>query len=123
MVPRKKAKPRVVAKRNELLSLLGLARRANALSTGAEECRRAIRNGVARVVVMAGDASPAQRTKVEALAKAREVPVLVVESRMALGHAVGEPPLTAVAVTQATLAARVLAVGSDPSSNRDDGSI
>ena len=102
-----------VAKRNDVLSLLGLSRRAGALTLGVEESRRAIRQGVARVVVMAGDASPAQRTKVEALATAKEVPLLVVENRGALGHAVGAPPLTAVAVTQATLAARVIAFGQD----------
>ncbi len=114
-------KPRAVAKRNELLSLLGLSRRARALVPGAEGCRRAIHDGVARVVVIAGDAAPGQRKKVMALASAKGVPMIEVGTRVAIGHAVGAPPLTAVAITQATLAARVLALGSSPTPDAGSG--
>ncbi|MGI9625786.1 MAG: ribosomal L7Ae/L30e/S12e/Gadd45 family protein, partial [Longimicrobiales bacterium] len=44
-------------KKSDRLALLGLARRAGKLVIGGEESRRAIRRGIARVVVLAADAS------------------------------------------------------------------
>lgn len=95
-------------KRNETLALLGLARRAGRLVIGAEESRRAIREGIARVVVLADDASSGHRGKVEAVARARGVPVVGVGSRDELGKALGKGLVTAVVVTDKGLSARLL---------------
>ncbi len=75
---------------------------------GVGESRRAIRQGIARVVVIAGDASAGQRAKVEGVARARDVPVLTQASSARLGEALGRGPVTAVAVTDAGLAAGLL---------------
>jgi hypothetical protein len=47
------------------MQLLGLARRAGGVATGTEAVRDAVRRGQARLVLLAGDASPVQLDKVE----------------------------------------------------------
>ena len=44
----------------EALQILGLARRAGAVASGTDATRRSIRQGDARLVLMAEDASPAR---------------------------------------------------------------
>jgi ribosomal protein L7Ae-like RNA K-turn-binding protein len=83
---------------------LGLARRAGALDVGVAAARQAVRDGRARLVVLAADAAAGQRAKVEAVAEARGVPVRIVASSEVLGAAVGHGPVTALAVTDAGLA-------------------
>lgn len=76
---------------------------------GVGPAREALRAGSARLLVCATDASEAQRRKVEALAAAREIPVLSGPDRAELGRMVGSVPATAVAVTDAALAKEILA--------------
>jgi ribosomal protein L7Ae-like RNA K-turn-binding protein len=97
-----------MVKKNEALAILGLARRAGRLVVGAEESRRAIRNRVASVVVIADDAAEGQRDKVLRASKAGGVPVLRQASSVALGGAVGRAPVTAVAVTDVELSSKLL---------------
>jgi ribosomal protein L7Ae-like RNA K-turn-binding protein len=70
--------------------------------------REALRAGAAHLVVCATDGSDAQRRKVEALATAREIPVLSGPDRAELGRLVGSVPVTAIAVTDAALAKEIL---------------
>jgi ribosomal protein L7Ae-like RNA K-turn-binding protein len=88
----------------EALSLLGLARRAGVVARGSEATRRALREGRARLVLYAGDASETQLAKIEKLVGARGVRSLRVADRELLGAALGGPPLTAVAVTDEPMA-------------------
>ena len=78
--------------RPEVFRLLGLARRAGAVAPGTDATRRAIRRGEARLVLMAGDASRVQLDKI----------------RATLGAAIGKAPVAAVAVTDESLATRLL---------------
>ena len=91
------------------MQLLGLARRAGAVAPGTEAVRQAVRAGEARVVLFAGDASPAQLGKIERTLKDRSIPTARVGDRETLGAAVGLAPLSAVAVTNASLAEQVVA--------------
>jgi ribosomal protein L7Ae-like RNA K-turn-binding protein len=93
---------------SEALRLLGLARRAGAVAAGTQRTRQALGSGAAKLVVLAGDASPVQVQKLEGLIRRRAVPRAVLADRAALGAAVGAPPLTAVAVTDARLAEQML---------------
>ncbi|MDH3223184.1 MAG: ribosomal L7Ae/L30e/S12e/Gadd45 family protein [Gemmatimonadota bacterium] len=97
-----------MVKKNEALAILGLARRAGRLVVGAEESRRAIRQGVARVVVIADDAAGGQREKVLRASRAGSVPVLHEASGSALGAALGRGKVTAVAVTDRGLSSKLL---------------
>jgi len=89
------------------MKLLGLARRAGAVATGTEAVRQAVRGGQARLVLFAGDASPVQVEKVEKALNRHAVPRARLGDRASLGAAVGHAPLSAVAVTSASLAGQV----------------
>ena len=97
--------------------LLGLARRAGGVAPGTEAVRRAIREGEARLILMARDASSVQLDKIRTTLHDRPIPQVILGDRNMLGAAVGLAPLSAVAVTDAGLAERLLeelgAAGSD----------
>jgi ribosomal protein L7Ae-like RNA K-turn-binding protein len=84
--------------------LLGLARRAGGVATGTDAVREAIRDGRARLVLTASDASPVQTGKVRRTLAGHPVPHVSWGSRAELGAAVGMSSLSAVAVTHAKLA-------------------
>lgn len=88
--------------------LLGLARRAGGVAAGTEAVREAIRDGQARLVVVATDASPAQSAKVRRTLAGHPARLVAWGSRSELGAAVGLAPLSAVAVTHSRLAAEML---------------
>lgn len=92
----------------DALRLLGLARRAGAVAVGAEAVREAVRAGDARLVVMAGDASPVQLEKIRKAMRAHSIPQAILGDRDALGAAVGCAPLSAVAVVSDSFAKRLL---------------
>lgn len=94
------------------MSHLGLARRAGALEMGVAAARQAVRDGRARLVVVAGDAAEGQRLKVVAIAEARGVAVRRVATGTELGRAVGAETVSAVAVTDAGLARAAVAAES-----------
>jgi ribosomal protein L7Ae-like RNA K-turn-binding protein len=94
-----KERPRV-----EALQLLGLARRAGAVVPGTDAARRAVRQGEARLVLMAGDASSVQLKKIRNALKHRPIPQGTLGDRATLGAAVGRGPVSAVAVTAASFA-------------------
>lgn len=104
------------SRRPEVYRLLGLARRAGAVAPGTEGVRRAIRQGEAQLILMAEDASSVQLDKVRTTLHDRAIPQAVLGSRSALGSALGLAPLSAVAVTNVSLAERLLeelAAGAD----------
>lgn len=88
----------------EALRLLGLARRAGAVVSGTEATRRALRRGVARLVLMASDASSTQLHKVRSALRNRPIPRAILGDRVTLGGAVGQGAVSAVAVTTESFA-------------------
>ncbi len=97
------------SRRPSAYRLLGLARRAGAVAPGTEAVRRAIREGEAQLILMALDASSVQLEKIRTTLHDRTIPQAVLGDRDMLGAAVGLAPLSAVAVTNASLADRLLA--------------
>ncbi len=93
----------------KVYGLLGLARRAGAVAPGTDAVRRALREGDARLVLLAGDASEAQLEKVYKILRKGTIPRARVGDRENLGAALGLAPISAVAVTSAPLADQVLA--------------
>ena len=92
----------------DALGILGLARRAGRVSGGTEVVRQAIRDGRAKLVVMATDASDTQLDKIRSTIHNRTIPQVHLGDRNMLGAAIGSAPLAAVAVTDASFAARLL---------------
>lgn len=95
-------------RRSEALRLLGLARRAGAVAPGTQAARRAVREGRARLVLMAEDASSVQLDKIRTTLERRAIPRAVLGDRDALGGAVGLAGLSAVAVTDESFARRLI---------------
>ena len=89
--------------------LLGLARRAGAVAPGTEAVRRAIRDGEARLILMAGDASRVQMDKIRTTVHDRSIPQVVLGDRSTLGAAIGMAGISAVAVTNRSLADQLIA--------------
>ena len=86
------------------LELLGLAQRAGAVERGVDATRRALREGRARLVLIADDASAAQLKKITGLLEHRPVPQRQIAGQEALGAALGAGPLSAVAITRGDFA-------------------
>ncbi len=84
--------------------LLGLARRAGAVAPGTDAVRRAIREGEARLILMAGDASSVQLDKIRTTLHDRSIPQVTLGDRDTLGAAVGLAALSAIAVTDRSFA-------------------
>lgn len=109
MRPGSERRPEAGADREaEVLGLLGLARRAGAVAAGTEAARRAVQAGEAHLVLLAGDASPTQLKKIVGPAGRAGVIRRTIADRDRLGAALGGPPLSAVAVTNAGFAEQVL---------------
>jgi len=90
------------------LGLLGLGRRAGTVVVGVAGVRARLQADQLACVVLAADAGPRTRDKVERLAVARGVPVLVGPAADRLGAALGSPPVQAVGVSDKALARGLL---------------
>ena len=87
--------------------LLGLARRAGAVAPGTEAVRRSIREGAAHLILTAEDASSVQLDKIRTTLHDRSIPRAVLGDRATLGAAVGFAELSALAITDGSLAERL----------------
>jgi len=94
-----------------LLGLLGLGLRGGNLVVGVDGVRSAIRQGKCRCVVLASDASGRVDEKVVRLAEGRKIPRIVGPDALAMGRALGRPPVMAVGVLDSALARGVLQLG------------
>ena len=93
----------------DTLALLGMARRAGALAYGTGPTRRALKEGRARLILFAQDASETQRDKVMKLLRHGTTLRATLGTREALGLAVGSAPVSAVAVTDNEFAKELMA--------------
>jgi ribosomal protein L7Ae-like RNA K-turn-binding protein len=92
-----------------------MARRAGALAYGTGSTRRAVKEGRARLILFAQDASETQREKVMKLLRHGKTPRATFGTREALGSAVGSAPVSAVAVTDKEFAKELAArIGVEP---------
>lgn len=85
-------------KQQQWMSLLGLANRARKLITGEELVVKEIRNGKAKLVILAGDASLNTEKKISDKCHFYNVPLKKVENRSVLGQAIGKEERVTVAV-------------------------
>jgi len=88
--------------------MLGLARRAGAVAPGTDATRRSIRRGEAKLVLMAEDASGVQLDKIRKELNNRPIPQVTLGDRATLGAAIGKSQVAAVAVTNESLATKLL---------------
>ena len=89
-----------------VVRLLGLGLRGGGgrVVVGVGGVRKQLQRGGLRCVVLARDASARTLEKVERLARARGVPIVLGPGAFELGHGLGRPPVQAVGVADAALA-------------------
>jgi ribosomal protein L7Ae-like RNA K-turn-binding protein len=87
-----------------IVRLLGLGLRGGRVVIGVAGVRAQLQRDALRCVVLAADASPRTRDKVERLARARGVPIVQGPDALELGAGLGRPPVQAVGVEDAGLA-------------------
>jgi len=85
-------------KQNQWMSLLGLANRARKIISGEELTVKEIRNGKAKLVLLAADASTNTTKKITDKCNSYQVPLKIVEDRYLLGQAIGKEARVIVAV-------------------------
>lgn len=93
---------------DEILHLLGLARRGGRLVSGDRAVQAACTAGQAHLVLLAEDASGNTRRRFETVAGRAGVPVRYVADRLRLGQALGQSPRAVVALTDSGFARAVL---------------
>ena len=92
-----------------VLGLLGLGVRGRLVLVGVDRVREAAHKGTLRVAVVAADASPNSRAKVDALLAAKKVAVLEVPSANELGAVAGRESTAVIGVVDAQMAKGILA--------------
>jgi ribosomal protein L7Ae-like RNA K-turn-binding protein len=98
------------AAEQRLLRMLGLGLRGRLAVAGVDRVREAAHRGRLRVAVVAADASPNSRAKVDALLAAKGVPVIEVPTAAALGMVTGRDATAVIGVVDAQLAKGILAL-------------
>ena len=76
-------------KQDKVLSLLGLAKRAGRVKSGNFQVMEAIRDGSARLAVIAEDTSAGSRKQIEDKCRYRSVPFIAYGSKEKLGSCTG----------------------------------
>lgn len=84
---------------NNFFQLLGLAQRARKLTSGEELVLQAVRDGQAKLVILATDAGKNTAKKITDKCHSYEVPLLEVGTRVELGTAIGKGERVVMAVT------------------------
>lgn len=87
-----------------VLALLGIAKKAGKISTGAYCSERDVRAGKARLLVLAGDISEASKKKYRNLCTHYQVQVLSYGTKESLGKALGREYCASAAVLDEGLA-------------------
>jgi ribosomal protein L7Ae-like RNA K-turn-binding protein len=95
-------------KSNQWMSLLGLANRARKIISGEELALKEVRNGKAKLILLAADASQNTTKKITDKCSYYNVPIKMVENREVLGQAIGKEARVVVAVLDGGFAGKLV---------------
>ena len=95
------------------ISLLGIAAKAGAVTSGGFLTERAVRSGTAKLVIVATDASDNSYADISHITYHYQVPLVRFSTKDVLGHAIGKKDRICVAVLDQGLANAVAACISD----------
>ena len=84
---------------DRLLSLLGIAQKAGKVVSGGFLCEKSIKAKQARLVIIAGDASPNTEKKFSNKCTYYKIPYIKYGDKEAIGRAIGRENRSCVAVT------------------------
>ena len=91
-------------KPDKVLSLLGIAMKAGGVLSGEFQTEKAVKEGKARLVILAGDASDNTKKKFADMSSYYGVPFYTYADREQLGHCIGKEFRASLAVTNRGLA-------------------
>jgi ribosomal protein L7Ae-like RNA K-turn-binding protein len=91
------------------LALVGLGMHGGMVVPGVDGTRALLQRGKCHAVMIARDLSPRARMKVELLARAKDVPIVIGPAADLIGARLGRPPVMVVGVRDRKLAAGILA--------------
>lgn len=90
--------------RNKALSMLGMSTRAGKTVSGEFAVEKSVKQGTARLVLLAEDASDNTKKKFTDMCTYRKVPILQFADRETLGNAIGKEFRACVAIEDENLA-------------------
>lgn len=82
----------------KILSLLGLTQRSGKLASGEFMVEKAVKEGRARLVLLAGDASENTKKKFYNMGAFYQVPVMELSDKEKLGHSIGRSERSSLAL-------------------------
>lgn len=91
-------------KQDKVLSMLGMAARANRIASGEFQTEHAVKSGAAQLVVVAEDASENTKKQFSNMCSFYQVRQIVYGTRESLGHSIGKEFRATLAVTDQGLA-------------------
>lgn len=87
-----------VLENSKVLSMLGLAQRARKVASGEFATEKAVKSKEAFLVIVAGDASDNTKKMFSNMCAYYQVPIVILENKERLGHAIGKELRASVAV-------------------------
>ena len=91
-------------KPDKVLSMLGIAAKSGNIKSGEFSTESAVKEGKARLVIVAEDASDNTKKKFQNMCEFRHVPYAVYAPKEMLGHCIGKEFRASVAVTDEGIA-------------------
>ena len=92
---------------NKVIGYLGLATKAGKLVSGEFMTEKSVKEGKAKVVIVAGDASDNTKKMFYNMCKFYEVPLYFYGTKDELGHAIGKAMRSSLAITDENFAKSV----------------
>ncbi len=92
---------------NKVLSLLSLAQKAGKIASGEFQTEKAVKSGLARMVILSADASGNTKKKFHNMCDWYHVPVIELAGKETLGHCFGKTERSSAAVIDDGFAAAV----------------
>lgn len=89
---------------NKAMAMLGLAAKAGKVFSGEFSTEKAVKDGRARLVIVAEDASDNTKKQFKNMCTYYRVPIYFLCSKLELGHSIGKEYRASVAVTDGNLA-------------------
>lgn len=93
---------------NKVLSLLSLAQKAGKIASGEFQTEKAVKSGLARMVILSADASGNTKKKFHNMCDWYHVPVIEIAGKETLGHSLGKAERSSAAVLDDGFAAAVV---------------
>jgi ribosomal protein L7Ae-like RNA K-turn-binding protein len=93
---------------DKVLSMLGMSARARKIVSGEFSTEKAVKEGKAKLVIVAEDASDNTKKLFRNKCEFYEVPCFVYSTKEQLGHSIGNEMRASVAVTQEGLASEII---------------